>query len=475
MNEIRFSYQGIEYELRDTKSVTILNSLVDYCKHRNSLELPDQVNNWDSSYKVKSIRSGAFTNISIENLTIDCSHFKSLPNRVFSFSSIKTLKLINTRSTFSMSGETFAFADDLENIIFDENEKNFLFQNGVLYDLKNSKVLFVTKNVQKIDVISSMVEISDFACQNCTQLTKVIFSNNSSLKRIGQYAFKNCTNLKIIELPNNISTIDKYAFENCFNLLNIKLSEQLSIIDKKAFYLCSSLEIIVIPSCIKLVGKKAFSRCSSLNNVYFCCSKKDVNIFKNSFDNDIHNENFNSKLSVIFDHVQALDHDDVFFGEMQWEEYRQIEKLLIKAQAFHSKVQEEINQIAETKFVMKEEGSEPNRNELFYQFLSDKQKLFDSMCNYIYGDEKTSGDAKLLELTLDHKNKEIKEIKKKIDQLKNQHLISKMNFDDMAREKESLFDDNRKVYSLKSELLEKENIRILLNENVKNCNPKFLI
>ena len=70
--------------------------------------------------------------------------------------------------------------------------------------------------------------------------------------------FEDCKKLKIVGLPDGITSIGQSAFADCKELTEITLPETVTSIGTQAF-IRSGLKMIVIPNSVKEVGKMAFS------------------------------------------------------------------------------------------------------------------------------------------------------------------------------------------------------------------------
>lgn len=105
---------------------------------------------------------------------------------------------------------------------------------------------------------SEVIEIPNYAFQNCTNLKSIILPKN--LKKIGSYAFQNCIRLSVIDIPNTVETIGISAFYLCYNLSTIKLPENegFTTIETSSFH-STNLSEIQIPSNIKTIKGGAFS------------------------------------------------------------------------------------------------------------------------------------------------------------------------------------------------------------------------
>ena len=171
------------------------------------------------------------------------------------------------------------------------------------------KVKLKTKVVE-LYIPSSVEEIAPAALYGAYNLKKVVFADNSNLKKIGNQAFAyckdltsinlpssleeieysafdNCRSLKFIELPNNIKklgssifnitsiksiVVPPYAeldstFNECKNIESVILSEGLETIGPYTFYSCSNLKSVKLPNSLKNIDNSAFAFCSKLISI----------------------------------------------------------------------------------------------------------------------------------------------------------------------------------------------------------------
>ena len=130
---------------------------------------------------------------------------------------------------------------------------------NVFYNYKKLESVTIGSSVEKIG-------ISAFACTN---ITSVVFEENSTCSLIADYAFWGCESLESIDLPSSLKTIGKNAFEWCTNLTSVDFGENstCSQIDDCAFKDCVNLESMDLPSSLTFIGKNAFENCTALTSV----------------------------------------------------------------------------------------------------------------------------------------------------------------------------------------------------------------
>lgn len=68
-----------------------------------------------------------------------------------------------------------------------------------------------------------VVKINNAAFFNCTNLTSIVFENNSNLTSIGEFAFRNCQNVTKIVVPNSVTIVGAGAFSGCNSLTEMTL------------------------------------------------------------------------------------------------------------------------------------------------------------------------------------------------------------------------------------------------------------
>ena len=78
---------------------------------------------------------------------------------------------------------------------------------------------------------------------------------------ISDSAFRDCKNLEKVIMNDNIKTIGENLFSGCSKLAEVKLSETLENIPNKAFSGCTALKYLYIPDSVKRLGYDVFYNC----------------------------------------------------------------------------------------------------------------------------------------------------------------------------------------------------------------------
>ena len=150
------------------------------------------------------------------------------------------------------------------------------------------------------DIYFPFTYISDFAFENCNNITSVVFSGGGTwFCCLGIKAFKNCISLESVVFNKDSSYSELYfedctalknvenmegwcaVFKNCTSLENIKISDTVTKIPSYAFYGCSSLQNIDIPNSVIEIRAMAFTNCSKITSIQI--PYKVEKIFLDSF------------------------------------------------------------------------------------------------------------------------------------------------------------------------------------------------
>ena len=124
-------------------------------------------------------------------------------------------------SVTSIGAGALSYCTSLKNITIDENNKNYLSKDGVLFNKKQTTLVQYPggKKDSAYTISGGVVDIENWAFSGCTDLTKVVIDNG--VKTIGDYAFSDCMGLANVIIGNGVTTIGDCAFERCTGLMAI--------------------------------------------------------------------------------------------------------------------------------------------------------------------------------------------------------------------------------------------------------------
>ena len=186
-----------------------------------------------------------------KSVFMDCESLKkiSFPNGLQkieskAFMGCTSLKSIYIpASVINFGNYVFDGCFEIESFEIDSNNKNYLFENGIIYSKDKTSIICAINSLieNEISLPDGLIEIKDGA-------------------------FANCRNLKSIKLPNSIKTLGKKAFYNCINLHSTNFPNSLKSIGYKCFS-HSTIKKVTIPESIEFIGSMAFSACYALSEI----------------------------------------------------------------------------------------------------------------------------------------------------------------------------------------------------------------
>lgn len=168
------------------------------------------------------------------------------------------------------------------------------------------------KDVKSVEIPQGITSIGESAFESCTNLSEVVFADNSILKTIGKAAFKGASFNKI-NIPASVTSIGNYAFQNNTHLTvlsfgtahftknnediitSISSDSQLQILGEQLVDGCKALNCnIVLPESIKNMTNTFSLNPNNKDLILFCLAvtppTANNNSF-NSFDKVFVNEN----------------------------------------------------------------------------------------------------------------------------------------------------------------------------------------
>ena len=200
---------------------------------------------------------------------------------------------------------SFSSCMGIESITVDWMNTYYRTEDGILYNLDKSAIIFVyALDSTTLTIPKTVISIQSSALDLCTELERfeceegskyytaadgVLYSNTSQGKMlvmapkklagklvvpddvtiVRQNAFNSCTLLTEVQLPASLTKIDGATFRFCSSLAKINIPESVSYIGQRAFEGCSSLpEVLTITKSVKYIGEYAFNGCTSLKFIY---------------------------------------------------------------------------------------------------------------------------------------------------------------------------------------------------------------
>lgn len=137
-------------------------------------------------------------------------------------------------SVNEIDNECFINCGKNANIELQSTNKNFVVENGILYDIDKLTLIYCfDKSINMTNVPESVKLIAGGAFSNCLELKEIQMGSN--VEKIGTLAFSNCSNLNNINISRNVRDIDFGTFIDCKSLNSIILPENVTNINKDAF------------------------------------------------------------------------------------------------------------------------------------------------------------------------------------------------------------------------------------------------
>lgn len=240
----------------------------------------------------------ALTEIKLPNNSL-----RSLGNSAFG--GCTGIKHFHIPGTVWSMHNSFSGCTGIETITVDWMSTYYRAEDGILYNLDKSEILFVysidgttltipktARNIQS-SALDLCTELERFECEEgskyYTAADGVLYANTSQGKMlvmapkklagklvvpddvtiVRQNAFNSCTLLTEVQLPASLTKIDGATFRFCSSLAKINIPESVTYIGQRAFEGCSSLpEVLTIPKSVKYIGEYAFNGCTSLKFIY---------------------------------------------------------------------------------------------------------------------------------------------------------------------------------------------------------------
>lgn len=124
---------------------------------------------------------------------------------------------------------------------------------------------FANAEIKSVTIPNKVTYIGDYAFSG-SNLTTIVFGDNSSLKEIGQGAFESVYNIKNITIPETVTEIGRTAFRGS-GLVNVSFLGNSIESLAGTFEWCTDLETVLLPSGLKRLENGVFDQCTALTSI----------------------------------------------------------------------------------------------------------------------------------------------------------------------------------------------------------------
>lgn len=179
----------------------------------------------------------------------------------------------------------------LEVFNIDKNNRNFTWQNGILFNGAKTEIFFVAREiVGRFEMPNTVEAIHANAFADCVKITSVTFGEASALRRIEARAFGG-SGLTEIRIPKRVIVIEENAFVDCEQLKHVDFTPdseltrigseafrrsgleefngppKLASLERGVFAYAYSLRNVVLPPGVVLIRPGTFTECGKLEMV----------------------------------------------------------------------------------------------------------------------------------------------------------------------------------------------------------------
>ena len=217
-----------------------------------------------NTYKTVNINLSKGTYKLIVGFYADGSIFETTyHNNLISVKDIYTITSSKAPSTFTQD-QTLIAKWSLVPGLYDSNDNLLATWSQLVNDYKMNIQTNYTNSTYATATTSGYYVLTQYP--EFSSAYKLIVG--SGVSTIGNYNFYNCSKLKVIELPEGLTTIKLGAFRNA-GLKEVKLPQSLTTINTSAFNGCRSLTSITIPSKVTTIATEVFTNCTVLKTATF--------------------------------------------------------------------------------------------------------------------------------------------------------------------------------------------------------------
>ncbi len=240
-----------------------------------NLTIPASVEKDGATYRVTSIRGGAFkNNLYLTTVAVPAS-VSSIGDRAFEACPLTAVTLGEgvthigeyafrgcgylrgitiPGSVRSMGKSAFENCSGLANLVIEEGVTNI------------GKWAFTgCERLTGVTIPNSVTSIGEGAFSYCKKLSSVMIP--ASVTEIEANAFARCVSLTSVEIPNGVTKIEPATFEGCNKLVSVTIPKSVTSIGRNVFYGCENLTDVEIPQGVTKIEYATFYECSRLANI----------------------------------------------------------------------------------------------------------------------------------------------------------------------------------------------------------------
>jgi hypothetical protein len=253
-------------------------------KDENTIVIPETVEYEGITYRVTSIKEGAFARKNLVSITIPKS-VTNIGHDAFSYcDNLKSVHITDLEAWCKISFDfDYQYIIDVED--FGRRYDYYYVSNPLFY----AHHLFLKgTEIKDLVIPNSVTDIGSYTFQGCTDLISVTIPNGvtsigagafsgcvglpsvtipSSVSSIGNDSFSGCYGLTSVTIPNSVTNLGQGTFSGCYRLTSVTIPNSVTSIGKEAFRNCSGLTSIEIPNSVTSIGQSAFSGCNGLTSI----------------------------------------------------------------------------------------------------------------------------------------------------------------------------------------------------------------
>ncbi|MBR1550766.1 MAG: leucine-rich repeat protein [Muribaculaceae bacterium] len=262
---------GINYELNATARTATVVALDDGRSYEGRVTIPEWVAVSNRSYRVTAIGMHAFYDCQRLKAVIFGDNITRVGYEAFAWCS--ALQMIKVNSSLAVvESEAFAGCAALEQVVLSDLAAwckiDFLGITPRCNPLYYAHQMVLKDTyVRTMQVPDGITEVKRYSFAGCNVVAVIL---PSTVTHVDMLAFKDCSLLRMLNLPETVTTLSS---DETFNdaglcvLENVTLGDGLRVVPDYAFAGCRLLRTLVVGVNVRLVGFRAFKGCVALEEL----------------------------------------------------------------------------------------------------------------------------------------------------------------------------------------------------------------